>query len=442
MNELLKKLREQRAALITQARAIYDAAEAAKRGLTPEEQSNFDTLMKQADDIQADIARRERLGTAETGLSQPATQGNRPDPNIGMSQREIQRYSLIRAIRAAADAPKNPRAWDSARFELEASEAVAQRMGKAPQGFYVPYDFLAERRDLTVGTPTAGGNLVATDLMADSFIDMLRNRLVLRAAGATMLTGLVGNIAIPRQTGGATSYWVSENSAITSESQQTVDQVTMSPKTVGAYTDIARKLLLQSSVDVEAFVRRDLSSVQALAIDLAGLHGTGLNNQPTGVAGINGIGSVVGGADGAAPTWANIVSLETEVAQDNADIGTLAYVTNAKVRGKLKSTAKAANTAEMVWDARYPDTPLNGYRAPVSNQVASNLTKGNGTSLSAIFFGNWADLLIGMWGALDILVDPYTGATAGTVRVVTLQDVDIAVRHAESFAAMLDAVTA
>lgn len=440
MNELLKKLREQRAALLTQARAIMDAADAAKRGLTPEEQSNFDTLMKQADDIQADITRRERLGNAETEMSQPATQANRPDPNIGMSQREVQRYSLVRAIRAAADV-RNPRAWDNARLEREASEAVAQRMGKSPQGFYVPYDYLnGERRDLLVGTPTAGGNMVATDLLASNFIDLLRNRMVLQAAGATMLTGLVGNIAIPRQTGGATAYWVAENNAPT-ESQQAVDQVPMTPKTVGAYTDIARKLIMQSSVDVEAFVRRDLSTVQALAIDLAGLHGTGASNQPTGVAITSGIGSVVGGSDGAAPTWANIVSLETEVAQDNADLGSLGYITNAKVRGKLKSTNKVANTAEMVWDARFPDTPLNGYRAPVSNQVRSDISKGNGTNLSAIFFGNWSDLLIGMWGALDILVDPYTGSTAGTVRVVALQDVDIAVRHAESFAAMLDAVT-
>ena len=282
--------------------------------------------------------------------------------------------------------------------------------------------------------------MVATDLLASNFIDLLRNRMVLQAAGATMLTGLVGNIAIPRQTGGATAYWVAENNSPT-ESQQAVDQVPMTPKTVGAYTDIARKLIMQSSVDVEAFVRRDLSTVQALAIDLAGLHGTGASNQPTGVAITSGIGSVVGGSDGAAPTWANIVSLETEVAQDNADLGSLGYITNAKVRGKLKSTNNVANTAEMVWDARFPDTPLNGYRAPVSNQVRSDISKGNGTNLSAIFFGNWSDLLIGMWGALDILVDPYTGSTAGTVRVVALQDVDIAVRHAESFAAMLDAVT-
>jgi hypothetical protein len=124
----------------------------------------------------------------------------------------------------------------------------------------------------------------------------------------------------------------------------------------------------------------------------------------------------------------------------NADVGTLAYLTNAKVRGKLKGTSKVSGQNGFVWEAG--NTPLNGYRCGVTNAVPSNLTKGTGTNLSAILFGNFADLVIGMWGTLDLMVDPYTGSTAGTVRVVALQDVDVAVRHVESFATMVDAVTA
>jgi HK97 family phage major capsid protein len=151
---------------------------------------------------------------------------------------------------------------------------------------------------------------------------------------------------------------------------------------------------------------------------------------------------VAGGTNGAAPTWDHIVKLETEVAVDNADIGALAYMTNPKVRGKLKATPRTATYGDiMVWEGN--DTPLNGYPAYVTNQVRSDLTKGTSSGVcSAIFFGNWNDLLIGMWGALDILVDPYSNSTSGTVRVVAFQDVDIAVRHPESFAAMLDALTA
>ena len=140
---------------------------------------------------------------------------------------------------------------------------------------------------------------------------------------------------------------------------------------------------------------------------------------------------------GAALIWADIVKLETEVAVDNADVGRLGYMTNAKVRGALKTTAKVAGTdSRMIWD---DDGILNGYTPWVTNQVRGDITKGGSTDLSAVFFGNWADLLIGQWGTLDIIADPYTGATAGTVRVIALQDVDIAVRHPESFARIADA---
>jgi HK97 family phage major capsid protein len=189
----------------------------------------------------------------------------------------------------------------------------------------------------------------------------------------------------------------------------------------------------------------DLSTVLSLALDAAAIAGTGADNQPTGILNTDGIGDVAcGDPDGAAPTWADIVALETEVAVDNADVGALAYLTNAKARGKLKTTEKAANTAQFVWENGIEAGfgLLNGYRAAASNQVPSNLTKGGGTALSAIIFGNWNDLVMGLWGTIDILVDPYSGSTSGTVRVVALQDADIGVRHAESFAAAQDVVTA
>jgi HK97 family phage major capsid protein len=342
--------------------------------------------------------------------------------------------------------PQDRRAQESAAFEIECSNAAQQQRSDGEmRGYTVPVDVLrpsreGSQRDLVVGTSTAGGHTVATDLLAESFIDLLRNNMALQGLGARMLTDLNGNIAIPRQTGGATAYWVAESGAPT-ESQQAFDQVAMTPKTVGAYTDISRKLLLQSSIDVEAFVRQDLAVTLALAIDLAGINGSGSSNQPRGVLNTSGIGSVVGGTDGAAPDYADIVGLETAVAVDNAAIGSLGYLTNAAVRGKLKLTEKFSGTnGNPVWE---DGNNLNGYSAAVSNQVPSNLTKGSASGIcSAIMFGNWADLLIGMWGGLDLMVDPFTSSTSGTVRIVALQDVDVAVRHAESFSAMVDALTA
>lgn len=358
-----------------------------------------------------------------------------PTADIGMSEREVKQFSFTRAINALSN-PTDQRAQKAAAFEFEASRAACEKAGRETRGILVPADVL--KRDLSVGSTTAGGHTVQTDLLAQSFIDLLRNRSYMMQMG-TVLGGLNGNVAIPRQTGGATAYWVAEAGAPT-ESQQAFDQVTLTPKTVGAYTDFSRKLMIQSSIDIEAFVRRDLATVLAIELDRAALHGSGSSNQPTGIAATAGIGSVAGGTNGLAPTWAHIVGLETEVAVDNADIGSLAYVTNAKVRGKLKGTEKASSTAQFVWSDS--GTPLNGYNAVVTNQVSSALTKGSSSGVcSAIFFGNWMDLVIGMWGGLDLLVDPYTASTTGTVRVVAMQDADIAVRHPESFAAMLDALT-
>lgn len=383
----------------------------------------------------ANLEREEELAEVSKRF-QPKPVSN---PNLlGMDNKEVRTYSLLRAINAAAT-----QNWRGAELEREASDEIAKRMGKDPSGFYVPLEVQAMKRDMVVGTDGSGGYLVSTDLKPQSFIEMQRNRMMVKQAGAIVLGGLIGDVAIPRQTAGATFYWVAESGAPT-ESQQTVDQVALTPHTGGAFTDISRKLLKQSSVDVENFVINDLATVCALGIDLAALHGTGANNQPTGIAATTGIGSVVGGDNGLAPAWSHIIDLETEVSVDNADVGSLAYMTNAKVRGKLKKTLITATYGEeFIWDRRAGNTPLNGYQCHVTNQVSSTLTKGSAVgTASAIFFGNWADLVIGQWGTLDILVDPYTGSTSGTVRVVALQDVDVAVRHAASFAAMLDALTA
>ena len=360
-----------------------------------------------------------------------------PTSDIGLSASEVKQYSIMRAINAMAN-PGDRAAQEAAGFERAASEAVGKKMGKTARGFFLPSD--VQKRDLTAGTNNAGGYTVATDLRPQDFIGMLRNAMVIDQLGARMLTGLVGSVAIPKQSGAATAYWVAENTAPT-ESQQVLAQVTMTPKTVGAYTDISRRLLLQSSIDVENMVQADLAAVLGLAIQQAAISGSGASNQPSGLLTLI-TPSIIGGTNGLAPAWQHMIDLETAVAIANADVGSMGYLTNAKVRGKLKSTQKFASTnGQPVWDQG--NTPINGYRAAITNGVPSNLVKGtSGANCSAILFGNFSDLIIGMWGSLDLMVDPYTGSTAGTVRVVTLQDVDVAIRNVESFATMVDALTA
>ena len=367
---------------------------------------------------------------------------NNQTADIGLTTKEIQKYSIMDAIRAQAY-PGDAAIQRQSGFVRECSAAVEQKSGRVAKGIMIPSDVLT--RDHTVGTDSGGGYLVGTDHRPQSFIDLLRARITVLAMGAKEMGGLVGNVSIPRKTAGHTGYWVAEDGAVT-ESAMTLGQLNLSPKTVGAYSDISRQLSLQSSPDVELMVRRDIAATLGSAIDLAALHGTGADNQPTGLAETSGIGSVVGGTNGLAPTHVHMVALESAVAEANADVRTCGYLTNAKVRGALRQTFPNSTGGSIpVWTdgAAMGEGTVNGYKALVTNQVASDLDKGTSTGVcSGVFYGDWSNLLIAMWGGLDILADPYSLSTTGQIRVVGFQSVDIGVRHAESFSYMADALTA
>ena len=332
--------------------------------------------------------------------------------DIGLSDKETRSFSFVKALNYLSN-QGDAQARRDAAFEIEVGETAAKQYERSSNGIVIPNEVL--RRDLVVGTPTAGGDLVDDVLLAGSFIDLLRNRLSIAQAGATMLTGLQGNISIPRLTSSATAYWIGENSA-PAESQQAIDQVNMTPKTVGAFVDYSRRLLLQSSIDVEGMVRNDLARVIALEIDRAAVYGTGSSNQPQGLTNVSGIGSETLTSFG---TFAEYIAMETDVAAANADAGALRYIINASARGALKSTEKASNTAQFV----YENDQINGYPVIVSNQLANN----------DALFGDFSMFVMGMWSGLDLTVDPYAGATAGTVRVIALQDIDFAVKQPGAF---------
>lgn len=261
--------------------------------------------------------------------------------------------------------------------------------------------------------------------------------------GATRIQAASQNLSIPRMTAGSTAYWMAEDATVT-QSTPAFDNISLSPKQLSASVAYSRKLLLQALPDIEQLMRNDLTRQLGLALDLAAIKGTGTSNQPLGILNVSGIGSVAGGTNGAAPTWAHMIALESAVASANADVGSLGYLTNAKVRAKLKQTEKATNTAQFVWEAGGNDgfSKVNGYRAFASNQVPSNLSKGTASGVcSAIVFGNWADLLVAEWGAADIIVDQFSDAAKANTRVYAHLFADVGVRHPESFAAMVDALT-
>ena len=336
---------------------------------------------------------------------------------IGLSQKEVGRFSMMRAIHALAN-PTDRRAQEAAAFEFEASRAAATQHGVTAQGIMLPAAVLRNwKRDMSAGSD---GDLVAEDFKGEEFLDALRNSSAVMQAGARMLGGLSGDVKIPKKTAASTAAFVASEGTAAAESEMTIGNVSMSPKTLGAFTDVTRQLLIQSSLDVEALIRDDLAQSIATAIDKAGLEGSGSSGNPEGILNTTGVNQVTNFA-AANPTFAEVVTLETAVAEDNALMGNLSYILPASMYGALKTTEKATNTAQFVVE---PGGTLNGYQGIVSNQA----TAGN------LYFGNFSDLLIGMFGGLDIVVDPYSNSTSGTVRVVALQSVDVAVRHAVSFA--------
>jgi len=332
--------------------------------------------------------------------------------DVGLDQKEIKQFSFLRALNALAN-PTDRAAQEAAAFEREVSDAASKKYEKPANGILVPNEVL--RRDLNVGTATAGGNLVPTELLAGSFIDILRKRMAVMATNPTMLTGLSGNVSIPRMTSTSTAYFVGESGAPT-ESQQAFDQVNMTPKTIGAFVDYSRRLLLQSSIDVEAMIRDDIAKVIATKLDNAAIYGSGSSNEPLGIKDTTGVGTSTITTFG---TFAEYIALETDVAAANADVANMYYLINASARGALKSTEKATNTGQFVFE----NNEINGYPAIVSNQLANN----------DVLFGDFSQFVIGMWSGLDLTVDPYANATSGSVRIIALQDVDFAVKQPTAF---------
>lgn len=353
---------------------------------------------------------------------------------IGLSHKEVQSYSMMRAIQAAVSGD-----WSKAGLERAASEAVAKRMGVAPEGFFIPVD--AFTRSFAVGTSTEAGNLVQTSVLGNEFVDVLRNKLILAKLGMRMLGGLTSSIAIPRKASPSTIASYTENGTATPSTVNT-NQILLSPKRVSGQVTYTKQALIQSSLDVEAMLRDDLTQTTAVQIENLIFNGTNTGNQPKGLLLQAGIGAVVGGTNGAQINWGHCVDLESACANANSEPDSLSgYAVNTRTRGWLKKVQKGTNLP-MIWETG--DFQLNGYRAAVSNNLINTGTKGTATSIcsSMVFGSDWSDLVFGMFGGFDVVTDPFTKAGTGEVVITCNQFIDVACRQPASFAAFTDALTA
>lgn len=426
----IQTIKERRGSVVAEMRTLTESAASEDRDLSDKEQAKFEELRGRLTGLDKQLERAEVVAEAERSM-----QGTTVRPgHDGTFEDQCRNFSITRAIAAQLE----PRSVDAGR-EFEISQEIARRSGRNPAGFFVPHEVFQEKRAAT--TTTQGAELVPTQHRADQMIDRLRASLQVEALGATVLSGLVGDQSIPRLTQSASAYWVAEHGAVT-ESNHDFDAVTLSPSTVGAMVQYSRRMLINAVPSVEALVRRDLANVIATEIDNQAINGTGADNKPTGILTASGTTAISHGTNGAAPTWAKVLEFIASMQNDNALLGSLGWLTSPNVVKKLRETVRVAST-----DSRFiMEEPGNlaGYALRQSTHVPDNLTKGTGSALSALIFANWADLLIGYWSAVDILVNPYeTNVYAkGGVLINALQDCDVQIRHAESFAVAKDVVTA
>ena len=349
-----------------------------------------------------------------------------PASKLGLTPKQVEQFSLARAIRACAD-----KDWKDAQFELECSREVAKRTNRAPDPlkFLVPFEVLQRqvaiqpiqrgmgRRDLTVGTVGDGGYLVGTENMG--FIEILRNRSVAFSMGVRRLSGLSGNVTVPRQTGAASPIWLANEASTATESKQAFTQMALTPKTVAAYTEISRLLLLQSSPSVEGIVTDDLAAVVAIAADLSVLNGSGAAGQPTGIIQTAGIGSVTG----TSIDYAKTLEFQTDIAASNVKPVSGGYVTTPLVAAIMMGRVKFANTATPLWDGNIWDGTVCGFPGMSSNQMPSG----------ALLFGDWQEVVVGEWGVLEVEVNPYANFQAGIIGVRAMYSLDVGVRRPFAF---------
>lgn len=372
----------------------------------------------------------EEMGTSVTTLGDRVTtlEKNPADRTIGLPgvEDEKEKFSFVKAFRGIL--------WNQWGKGFE--KKVFEEAGKT--------------RVMSAGDDAAGGYWVPPQILAD-FIELLRPNIVVEAAGATVIDDLVGSpVEIPKQTGGSTAYWVGENQDLTG-SDVTAGQLKLEPHELGALVKMSARLLRLSSPGAEAIVRADMARSLAEAVDLAALRGTGSAAQPLGVGQTADIGTVAIGTNGGRCTLEIADKMRQVLAVANALKGKLGYVSHPTVFGGMRRERIAQFSGQTAGDyvfAGFSDAALKdklGYPFFETTQIPTNLTKGSGTALSEVYYGNWSELIIGMWGGLELLAsnvaaDGTTGAfVRNQVWIRAIMEVDTAVRNAASFVLVNDA---
>lgn len=450
MKKQLIKLKEDREAAKKQLAAIVALANKENRELTPEEAKEFDDLEAQVEDLNPRIERAEKAAKYQEEQAKKHAPEDKPTPE----QKLKKAFSMSKAIAARVEGAPLEGAEKEMHDEAKSEAMAAGLTDFSSKGVALPSwavkavtpgekkDLL--RKDLTVGSATSAGNLVADEALR--FIPALLPTPQIVALGADVWTGMRGPIPITRETNYDVASWAGETDTAP-EKTMTTSKETMTPKRLTAKSTISRQLILQTNGQADRIVNRRLENAITLAVDLAAINGSGASNQPLGLLNDGDVNVIFSGAaadntvnaNGIAMVRKDLVNAEKEIAVENALMGNLAWLTNPKVRAFARDFKVDAGSGKFLW----PDgsKELLGYPAAVSTQVPSDLVKGaSGSTLSALLFGDWSQLILANWGGIDIIIDEYTQAADAEVRLIVHSWWDINTRHPQAFTVCKDIV--
>ena len=430
----LKELREERAALVSTLTALQGRLQAEKRSMTTEEGTEFDGVTAKIDGIDTEIRRAEKMEELARVAGAPVVDGE---------EKEARAFSFSKLIHEVGENKLSGLEKEM----VEESAKEARSLGISPNGIYLSNKVMdlktREMRTMTAGSATAGGNFIPLEKVG--FFDALYAKTVLDQLGATKLTGLSANVDLTGFSSGVSVAWAAETADAASGDPVTAARQ-LRPSRIAGYSDISKQLLLQNNQSIDQKIIESFIKALAVAIEAAAINGSGSSNQPLGLLGTSGINSVAMGTNGAVPSLAKVLELVAAVENANAGMNGK-FLINPKLVARLKQTEISSGSGAMIMSYMAYFNGLadqiDGKPVFATTNVPSNLTKGTSSGVcSAMIYGDWENLVVGQFGGVELVVDPFSQAIGNKTRVVVNQHVGIAVQQPAAFGAIVDLLTA